>query len=160
MTTIMESVDVDVPVRVAYDQWTQFEEFPLFMEGVDRVQQLDDVNLHWVASIAGVRREWDARITEQVPDERVAWTNVDGVSNGGIVTFASLGPTATRVTLQMNVDPDGVLENIADALGFIDRRARGDMDRFREFINRRGVETGAWRGEVHDGEIVDDPQAS
>jgi uncharacterized membrane protein len=154
MSSILESVEVEVPIRVAYDQWTQFEEFPLFMEGVEKVQQLDDVNLHWVASIAGVRREWDARITEQVPDERVAWTNLDGVTNGGVVTFTPVGPETTLVTLQMEVEPDGLLENVADTLGFIERRASGDLERFRDFITARGYETGGWRGEVHGAHVT------
>lgn len=150
MSSIKESIEIDVPIRVTYDQWTQFEEFPRFMEGIEKVQQLDDVNLHWVASIAGVHREWDARIIEQVPDERVEWTNLDGVTNGGVVTFDRLGPQSTRVTLEMEVEPHGLLENVADTLGFIERRAVGDLERFRDFITARGHETGGWRGEVHD----------
>lgn len=153
MSSILESVEVEVPIRVAYDQWTQFEEFPLFMDGVEKVQQLDAVHLHWVASIAGVHREWDARITEQVPDERVAWTNLDGVTNGGVVSFTPIGPQTTLVTLQMEVEPDGLLENVADAFGLIERQASGDLERFRDFITARGFETGGWRGEVHGGRV-------
>ncbi len=158
MSSIKQSVEVDVPIRVAYNQWTQFEEFPMFMEGVEKVQQLDDVNLHWTASIAGVHREWDARIIEQIPDERVEWTNLDGISNGGVVTFNRLGPESTRVTLEMEVEPQGVLENVADALGVIERRAIGDLERYRDFITARGSETGGWRGEVHDAQVDSSPE--
>ena len=148
MSKIVESVDVAVPVRTAYDQWTQFESFPMFMEGVEKVEQLDDTTLRWKASIAGQERTWKARITEQLPDERVAWTSIDGAKNAGVVTFHRLGDNLTRVTLQLDVDPDGPVENIGDALGLVERRAKGDLERFREFIEGRGVETGAWRGTV------------
>ena len=148
MSTIIESVDVDVPVSTSYDQWTQFESFPMFMEGVEEVEQLDDTTLRWKAKIAGQERTWKARITEQIPDERVAWTSIDGARNAGVVTFHRLADNQTRVTLQLDVDPDGALDNIGDALGFVERRAKGDLKRFKEFIETRGVETGAWRGTV------------
>lgn len=148
MSKIVESVDVAVPVRTAYDQWTQFESFPMFMEGVEKVEQLEDTTLRWKASIAGQERTWKARITEQLPDERVAWTSIDGAKNAGVVTFHRLGDNLTRVTLQLDVDPDGPVDNIGDALGLVARRAKGDLERFREFIEGRGVETGAWRGTV------------
>ena len=148
MSQIIETVDVDVPVRTAYDQWTQFESFPMFMEGVEKVEQLDDTTLRWTAEIAGQKRTWKARITEQVPDQRIAWTSVEGAKNAGVVTFHRLDDRKTRVTLQLDVDPEGPVENIGDALGFVQRRAKGDMERFKEFIESRGSETGAWRGTV------------
>jgi uncharacterized membrane protein len=151
MSKIVESVDVAVPVRTAYDQWTQFESFPMFMEGVEKVEQLDDTTLRWTANIAGQERTWKARITEQNPDERIAWTSIDGAKNAGVVTFHRLDDDMTRVTLQMEVDPDGPVDNIGDALGLLERRVKGDLKRFKEFIEGRGVETGAWRGSVPQG---------
>ena len=148
MSTVTKSVDVNVPIRTAYNQWTQFEEFPRFMQGVTSVTQTDDTHLHWVAEIAGKDKEWDAEITEQHPDERVAWTSTSGARNAGVVTFHRLDENSTRVTLQMDVDPEGVIENVGDWAGVLDRRVEGDMERFKEFIEGRGVETGAWRGEV------------
>lgn len=148
MSKIQESVDVDVPVRTAYDQWTQFEEFPTFMEGVEEVTQIDDTHLHWVAEIAGVRREWDAAITEQHPDERIAWKATSGTDNAGVVTFHRLEDDRTRVMLQLDVDPSGFVETAGDALGFIGRRAAGDLGRFKELIESRGVASGEWRGDV------------
>jgi uncharacterized membrane protein len=133
---------------VAYNQWTQFEEFPRFMEGVERVSQLDDTHLHWVAEIAGVRREWDAEITEQHPDERVAWRATQGSENAGVVTFHRIAADRTRVMLQLDFDPDGLVESVGDKLGFVKRRASGDLERFKAFIEGRGVESGAWRGDV------------
>ncbi len=148
MSNVQESIDVNVPVRTAYDQWTQFETFPQFMEGVKEVRQLDDTHLHWVAEIAGIERAWDAVVTEQTPDQRVAWTNTDGAENAGVVTFHKLSDTTTRVLLQLDFDPDGVVETVGDKLGFVKRRAKGDLERFRSFIEQRGHETGGWRGEV------------
>lgn len=148
MSEIIETVDVNVPVRAAYDQWTQFESFPMFMEGVERVEQLDDTTLRWTAEIAGQKRSWKARITEQAPDQRIAWTSTDGARNAGVVTFHRLDDNKTRVTLQLDVDPEGPVENIGDALGFVQRHAKGDMERFKQFIESRGSETGAWRGTV------------
>ena len=148
MSEILETTDVDVPVRTAYDQWTQFESFPQFMEGVKSVRQLDDTTLNWVADIAGREKEWTARITEQKPDDRVAWTAVDGAHNAGVVTFHRLDDAKTRVTLQLDVDPEGPIENVGDALGLVRRRVKGDLQRFKEFIESRGRETGAWRGTV------------
>jgi uncharacterized membrane protein len=153
MTTIIErSIEVDVPTRVAYDQWTQFEDFPHFMEGVERVRQLDDTHVHWEAEIAGVKREWDAEITEQRPDACVAWRSVDGTRNAGQVTFAPLDSNRTAVVLQLDVDPEGFAEKAGSALGIIERRAAGDLKRFKQFIENRGVETGAWRGVVEEGQ--------
>lgn len=148
MTTIEQSVDVQVPVRAAYDQWTQFEEFPRFMDGVETVTQLDDTHLRWVVKIGGVQREWDAEITEQHPDERVAWKATEGAENSGVVTFHRLDEGKTRVMLQLDFEPEGFVESVGDALGFVRRRAEGDLVRFKEFIEARGMETGAWRGDV------------
>ena len=148
MSSIVKSIDVSVSVRTAYNQWTQFEEFPEFMEGVEEIKQLDDKRLHWRANIAGKTEEWDAVITEQEPDMRVAWTSTTGASNAGVVTFHRLGENQTRVTLQLDYDPEGVVENVGDALGFVSRRVEGDLERFKKFIESRGQETGAWRGTV------------
>ncbi|RIL01787.1 MAG: cyclase [Proteobacteria bacterium] len=145
---VIEAIDVDVPVTTAYNQWTQFEEFPRFMEGVESVQQMDDRSLHWRAEIAGQELEWDAEITEQIPDERIAWRSRTGAQNAGVVTFHRLSDTSSRVTLQLDYKPEGVLQNVGDLLGFVSRRARGDLERFKEFIESRGVESGAWRGEI------------
>src|SRR5687768_7676672 len=144
MSTVEKSVDVNVPIQTAYNQWTQFEEFPRFMEGIKSVTQTDDTHLHWVAEIAGKDKEWDAEIAEQHPDERVAWTSTSGARNAGVVTFHRLDDTTTRVTLQMDVDPEGLIENIGDWAGVLDRRVQDDMERFKEYIESRGVETGAW----------------
>ncbi|MEX2293920.1 MAG: SRPBCC family protein [Acidimicrobiales bacterium] len=148
MDEITATVDVRVPVRTAYDQWTQFEEFPQFMDGVRSVTQLDDTHLHWEAEIAGVRREWDAEITEQQPDQRIAWKATDGTQNAGVVTFHRLDDDQTRVALQLDVETEGIVEAIGEKLGFIKRRAAGDLERFKEMIEAGGVETGAWRGTV------------
>jgi uncharacterized membrane protein len=148
MSEIMEAVEVNVPVRTAYDQWTQFETFPRFMEGVKQVRQLDDTTLEWVADVAGKEKRWKAKITEQRPDERVAWTSIDGARNAGVVTFHRLDEGKTRVTLQLDVDPEGAVENVGNALGLVKRQIEGDLKRFKEFIESRGQETGAWRGEV------------
>jgi len=150
MSTITESVDVAVDVSTAYNQWTQFESFPQFMEGVDEIRQIDDTHIHWVTSIGGVTREFDATITEQRPDERVAWRSDEGPDHAGVITFHRLDGTTTRVTAQMDIDPEGFVESAADKLGILDRRVKSDMHRFKEFIESRGGrETGAWRGEVH-----------
>jgi uncharacterized membrane protein len=148
MSTITETVDVDVPVTTVYNQWTQFESFPTFMEGVERIHQLDDTHLHWVTSFGGTTREFDATITEQHPDERVAWRSDTGPNHAGVITFHRLNDTTTRVTAQMDIDPEGFAENAADKLGVLDRRVNGDLRRFKEFIEHRGRETGAWRGDV------------
>ena len=148
MSTIEESIDVEVPVRTAYNQWTQFEEFPRFMDGVESVTQIDDTHLHWVAEIAGVRREWDAEISEQHPDERVAWWATEGTNNAGVVTFHRLSDTTTRVMLQLDFEPDGLKEKAGDTLGFVRRQAVGDLSRFKEYIEAKGHQTGGWRGDV------------
>lgn len=151
MANVEKTIDVDVPVRTAYNQWTQFEEFPQFMEGVKEVRQLDDTHLHWVAEIKGKTEEWDAEITEQTPDERIAWTNIDGAGNAGVVSFHYIDPDKTRVILNMDYEPDGIVETVGSALGFVSRRIEGDLERFKKFIEARGSETGGWRGEVDRG---------
>jgi uncharacterized membrane protein len=147
MATIEESIEVEVPLSTAYNQWTQFEDFPQFMEGVDEVRQVDDTHLHWVAELGGSRHEWDAEITEQNPDERVAWRNTDGKDNAGVVTFHRLDDSRTKVMAQIDWAPEGIKEKLGDALGAADRRVRGDLERFRELVEARGA-SGAWRGEV------------
>jgi uncharacterized membrane protein len=151
MSTVEKSIDVNVPLRTAYDQWTQFEEFPRFMEGVKSVRQLDDTHLHWIAEVGGQDKEWDAEITEQEPDQRIAWTSTTGARNAGVVTFHRIDDDTTRVTLQMDVEPEGFMESAGDAMGVLDGRVEGDMERFKEFIEERGAPTGAWRGEVQGG---------
>ncbi len=148
MPTVEQSIEVNVPVSTAYNQWTQFEEFPSFMEGVDRVEQLDDRRLHWTASFGGNRHEWDAEITEQVPDQRIAWRSLGGERNAGVVTFQPNGQSSTRVTLAIDFEPDDLVEKVGDKLGFVSKRTEGDLERFKKFIESRGVETGAWRGQV------------
>jgi uncharacterized membrane protein len=146
--TIETSVEVDAPLSDVYNQWTQFEEFPQFMEGVESVQQKDDTHLHWVAEIAGQRREWDAEITEQKPDERIAWCSTEGVKNAGAVTFHRLDDARTKAMLQLEIEPEGFAENVGAFLGSIERRAEGDLRRFKEFLEARGAATGGWRGTV------------
>lgn len=146
----MEAVEVNVPVRTAYNQWTQFEQFPQFMSGVEEVRQLDDKRLHWKATIAGKTQEWDAEITEQIPDERVAWRNITGATNAGVVTFHYIGPNTTRVTLQLDYEPEGVVETVGSALNVPDRRMKNDMEKFKQFIESQGQESGAWRGSIQD----------
>jgi hemerythrin superfamily protein/ribosome-associated toxin RatA of RatAB toxin-antitoxin module len=148
MTKVEKSVEVDVPVRTAYNQWTQFEDFPQFMNGVQQVEQLDPRTLRWVAEIAGVRRQWIATVLEQVPDQKVAWAATEGATNAGRVAFEPLGEARTRVTLSLDYEPEGLVETAADALNIVQRQAVGDLERFKTFIEARGRETGAWRGEV------------
>jgi len=154
MSQIIETVDVDVPVRVAYDQWTQFEEFPRFMKAVEKVEQLNDTTIRWTAEIAGVRKTWTAKITQQEPDQRVAWTSIEGARNAGVVTFHRLDDRKTRVTLQLDVEPDGPVESVGDVLGFVSRQAKDDLKNFKEFIERQGVASGAWRGEVRQDDVT------
>jgi uncharacterized membrane protein len=146
MSDHQKSIVVDRPINTVYNQWTQFESFPEFMEGVERVTQLDDRRLHWVAEIAGTKREWDAEIVDQEPDRRIAWRSIDGTPNAGIVTFQPEGPESTRVNLDLDVEPQGAVEKIGDKLGFVSKQAEGDLKRFKKFIESRGTETGAWRG--------------
>ena len=148
MARIEKSIDIERPVRTVYNQWTQFEEFPRFMEGVREVRQVDDTHLHWRADVGGREKTWDAEITEQIPDDRIAWRSRGGTGNAGVVTFHRLSDTRTRVMLQLEYDPAGAVENTADALGVVSRRVTGDLERFKEFIESHGRETGAWRGKV------------
>jgi uncharacterized membrane protein len=149
--TITESIEVDVPVSTAYDQWTQLEDFPLFMEGVDHVEQLDDTRLHWVATVAGKSAEWDAKILEQHPDQEISWISEDGKKTRGTVTFEPLGESRTLISLSMSYQAEGLTEALGSAAGLDQRRVRGDLERFKELIESRGAESGAWRGEVSAG---------
>jgi uncharacterized membrane protein len=160
METIEQSIEVDAPVQKVYNQWTQFEEFPEFMEGVEEVRQLDDKRLHWVASIGGKRHEWDADIYEQLPDQRIAWRATAGKQNQGAVSFDRLTNNRTRVNVVITYEPEGVIENTADALGLVSARVKGDLKRFKEFIENRVQESGAWRGEIHGGEVSRDAGAT
>ncbi|MGH3381703.1 MAG: SRPBCC family protein [Actinoallomurus sp.] len=148
MGSVTESVDVDVPVHIAYNQWTQFADFPKFMEGVEKVNQITATMTHWVVKVAGVTTEFDAQITEQIPDERVAWHSIEGPGHAGVVTFHRTSEGTTRVIARMDVDPEGFVENVADKAGLLKLRTRADLKRFKEFIEGRGRETGAWRGSV------------
>jgi uncharacterized membrane protein len=148
MSVIEKSIEINVPVRAAYNQWTQFEEFPKFMEGVKQVKQLDDKHLQWKADIGGKEKEWKAEITEQIPDERIAWTSRGGAINAGVVTFHRLSDSKSKVMLQMEYDPQGFVENVGDAVGVVTQRVQGDLERFKQYIENRGQETGAWRGTV------------
>jgi uncharacterized membrane protein len=154
MQTIEHSIEVDAPVRTAYDQWTQFEEFPQFMEGVEGVQQVDDSHLHWVAEIAGHRHEWDAEIYEQVPDQQIAWRSTSGPYNDGVVRFEQLSENRTRVHVRISFEPQGAFEKMGGALGLASVRVKGDLKRFKEFVESHGTATGAWRGEIHGGETA------
>lgn len=156
MPRFESSIDVNVPVRIAYDHWTQFEAFPRFMEGVEKVVQRDDKTLHWTAEIAGQRKEWTAEITDQTPDRRIAWKSISGDENAGAVMFEPLGPDKTKITLKLDADPEGVVETIGAILGFLERRVNGDLERFKEFVESRAVPTGAWRGEIHGDRVRDD----
>jgi uncharacterized membrane protein len=149
MPRFEDSIDVDVPVRVAYDQWTQFEDFPRFMDGVKQVAQLDDKTLQWTATVAGQDKVWTAEITDQTPETRVAWKSTTGAENAGAVLFYELGPDRTRVTLKMDAEPEGVVETVGANLGFLERRVKGDLERYKEFIESQRSPTGAWRGEIH-----------
>jgi len=148
MSMIEKSIEVNVPVKTAYNQWTQFEEFPKFMEGVEQVKQINDKRLHWKANIAGKAEEWDAEITEQIPDQRIAWTSKGGAMNTGLVIFSPLSDAKSKLTLQMEYVPNGPIEKTGDAMGLVTRRVEGDLKRFKDFIESRGRETGGWRGTV------------
>jgi uncharacterized membrane protein len=148
MSNLEKSIDVNVSANTAYNQWTQFEEFPKFMEGVISVRQIDDRRLRWRTSIGGIEKSFDAEITEQIPDKRIAWRSLSGASNAGVVTFHTLNAETTRIMLQIEYDPEGVVENVGDILGVASHRVKADLERFKEFIESRGAETGAWRGKV------------
>ena len=154
MASVQESIVVDIPIDIAYNQWTQFEEFPKFMEGVTSVRQLNDTHLEWTAEIAGEEHTWEAEISEQLPDRAIAWRARDGKYNSGRVTFEPLSGGKTRIDVEMTWDADGWKESLGSALGFDERRVRGDLERFKEFIESRGIETGAWRGEVQQGTVT------
>jgi uncharacterized membrane protein len=148
MSNVQESIELDVPVGTAYNQWTQFEDFPKFMATVQEVRQVDDTHLHWKALVAGKVKEWDAEITEQIPDKRIAWRSTGGVQNAGVVTFHKVGDNRTRVMLQMDYEPEGAIERAGDAVGGVKLTAKGNLMRFRKLVEERGTETGAWRGNV------------
>ena len=151
MERIKKTIEVDCPLTHVYNQWTQFEEFPRFMEGVKEVRQLDDQRLHWRADIGGKEKEWTAKIVEQIPDNRIAWRSESGEYTSGLVDFAILGTDRTRVALEISYDPKGFIENVGDAVGLVSRRIENDLEHFKEFIENRGQETGAWRGTIREG---------
>ncbi len=159
MESIEKSIVVDVPVRTTYNQWTQFEEFPKFMEGVKEVRQQDDKHLSWHANVGGKDERWQAEITEQVPDRRIAWRSTTGAKNAGLVMFQP-EDAKTRVTLRVDYEPEGVVENLGDAMGVVSRRVEGDLRRFKDYIESRGKETGAWRGEIHGEHVERDDEAT
>ena len=152
METIRESIEVNVPSSTAYNQWTQFEEFPQFMEGVESLKQTDDTHLYWVAEIGGKRREWQAEIVEQRPDQRIAWRALDGNGPNGVVEFEPIGADKTLVAVEIAYEPEGMTEQLGAKVGIDSRQVKGDLKRFKELIELRGVETGAWRGEVEAGQ--------
>jgi hypothetical protein len=158
-THVEKTIEVDVPVHTAYNQWTQFADFPQFMGGVDEVRQVGDSLTHWVAQIAGVRREWDAAILEQVPDSKVAWAASTGATNAGAVYFQSLGPSRTLVRLELEYEPEGLVEKVGDFLNVVTRQAQADLERFKQFIESRGAATGGWRGAVNEAGTVGSPGA-
>jgi uncharacterized membrane protein len=149
MERVERAVEVEAPVSTVYNQWTQFESFPAFMEGVESVTQIDDATVHWIAEVGGKRKEWDARITEQVPDQVIAWEGFGDAGNMGRVFFESLGTDRTRVSVAIDYETEGVVEKIGDALGVVSKQVEGDLQRFKHLMETRGFETGAWRGEVH-----------
>lgn len=153
MHTIEKSVEVNAPVETVYNQWTQFEEFPRFMKGLEQVRQLDDTHLRFVATIAGKREEWDAEITEQIPDQKISWRSLTGASNEGTVFFDKLSDGRAIVRVEIAIDPDSFLERFGSALGIPDSRVKGDLERFKDMIESRGVESGGWRGEIHRGQV-------
>jgi uncharacterized membrane protein len=148
MKTIEESIEIEVPVSTAYNQWTRFESFPRFMDGVERVEQTDDTHLRWIAEIAGEKREWNAEITEQHPDHRIAWKALGQEGPNGVVTFHQLDGSRTKVMVQMDYDPEGMKESVGSAVGMDSRRVKGDLKSFKEFIESRGSEAGSWRGNI------------
>ena len=154
MAEVDESISLDVPVSTAYNQWTQFEDFPKFMENVESVTQIDETHLHWVAEVAGKRHEWDAEITYQDPDQHIAWRATDGKNNKGWVKFQPLGEDRSKMTVRIDYEPEGVAESVGSAVGVDERGVKADLKRFKELVESRGVETGAWRGEVRGGEVT------
>ncbi len=159
MPRFEDSIDVAAPVRVAYDHWTQFERFPTFMEGVDRVVQLGDKHLEWTATVAGREKRWTAEITDQTPDTRIAWKSISGTGNAGAVLFKPLGPDHTRVTLKLDVETDGPVEAVGAGLGLLERRVKGDLERFRDHVQATGATGEGWRGEIHGNDVRTDGRA-
>ena len=153
MPSIKKDIEVEVPVKVAYDQWTQFESFAEFMDGVKEVVQLDEKTLRWRANVGGKEQEWEAEITEQVPDRHIAWRSTTGAPNAGSVMFDAIGADKTRVSLELSYEPQDTTEKVGDALGVLDRRVDGDLGRFKDFIEKRQAPTGGWRGEIHGGQV-------
>jgi len=154
MSEVEKSVEVNAPISAVYNQWTQFEEFPRFMEGVKSIRQIDDKRLHWHAEIFGNDVEWDALITEQLRERYIAWKSLSGPHNAGTVYFEPIDAGRTRVTLRMAYEPEGVTQKMGDWLGIFGSRVEGDLKRFKEFIESRGIETGAWRGEIHAEKVL------
>lgn len=153
MQTVEQTIEIDAPVAKVYNQWTQFEEFPEFMEGVEEVRQLDDKRQRWVVNVAGKREEWDAEIFEQVPDQRISWRAISGKENMGTISFDKIDENRTRVRAVISYQPEGVIEKLGDVLGFVSARVKGDLSRFKQFIESRLQETGAWRGEIHGQQV-------
>ncbi len=149
MSRVEKTITVDAPIDTVYGQWTQFESFPTFMEGIDKVDQVDDRTLDWTASVAGRTKTWQARITDQTPTERITWKSIDGAQNDGAVMFLPTGPGRTEIRLVVDADPEGVIEQVGDKLGLLDHRIGGDLDRFKEFIEGRSMPTGSWQGQIH-----------
>jgi uncharacterized membrane protein len=147
-SSIVETIEINVPVRTAYNQWTQFEDFPQFMASVKEIRQLDDKHLHWKANVAGEDKEWDVEITEQIPDKRIAWQSTTGVPNGGVATFHKISDNACRVAIQMDYQPEGALEKLGDSFGAVRMELRGNLQKFKEMLESRGKETGGWRGSI------------
>jgi uncharacterized membrane protein len=154
MHTIEEAIDIDVPIRAAYDQWTQFEQFPKFMEGVKEVRQIDERRLTWRAEILGKEVSWDAEITHQVPDDTIAWRSTSGAQQDGSIKFVRIGDQSTRLVLRLTYEPQSASDKTASALGLVTARVKGDLKRFKKFIEERGVATGQWRGEIHSGHVT------
>jgi uncharacterized membrane protein len=158
MATVEKSIDVHVPVSTAYGQWTQFETFPEFMEGIVSVRQLDDSHVRWVAEVGGQRQEWDAEIVEQVPDHVIAWRSIGGLANSGRVEFEPID-RGTRVTVEMEYEPEGVKESVGALLGFDEGQIEEDLERFKDLVENREGPTGSWRGEIRGGNVVEEDPA-
>ncbi|HEX9048909.1 MAG TPA: SRPBCC family protein [Anaeromyxobacter sp.] len=158
MARVERRIEIEKPLRMVYDQWTQFEEFPRFMEGVEEVVQRGDRMLHWKARIGGRVEEWDAEIVDQVPDQQIAWRHTRGAVNHGVVSFMPLDGERCQVTLALEYEPDGFVEKAGDVLGVVSRRVEGDLERFKKFIEERGEETGAWRGSISPSGHVTGPR--
>lgn len=155
MTSTTQSITVRAPLRAVYNQWTQFEQFPQFMQGIERVEQIDDTTLRWTADIAGKEASWTAKIVEQQPDRLIAWKSMSGRTNNGRVTFSAISDDETQVQAMIEYETEGLIENVGDALGLVESRVQGDLERFKRFIEARGQETGGWRGTVHQGQEID-----